>query len=352
MNNKLCLVLLGLLLVLAVIASAADGQEDSETRVVRNVNPKRNKHMKRRPKRRGGKKKFRMKKGKGKKSKGGKIKKNIKGRKRSQRQVNDVCVTSLTTVLKRQKLVLNFMKQKSRIEKQQEISMKKSNKKGLFAPIALKLVSFGGGNKSNPECGGKTDSDGAKQLKNLTTTLFECEKEVNKSCNPANFPKPNMTKLTACNSSANQFESKVQECLKISAAAEACSCWSSSDMSSYSEAVKDCKMTTDSDAGKAGLSACKSAFSKCRKFEDDVIYSMKACSASPDKLAEKAAALSKNKAAMDSVKKKIAALTGSRRLKRAPATDCKSIIELIKECEIIFSVLLFNYSLISCLCCC
>ena len=50
--------------------------------------------------------------------------------------------------------------------------------KGTFAPIAFKLVDIGGGNKSNMSCGGSFTGAGAKQLANLTKTLFDCEVEV------------------------------------------------------------------------------------------------------------------------------------------------------------------------------
>ena len=50
--------------------------------------------------------------------------------------------------------------------------------KGTFAPIAFKLVDIGGGNKSNMSCGGSYTGAGAKQLANLTKTLFDCEVEV------------------------------------------------------------------------------------------------------------------------------------------------------------------------------
>ena len=43
----------------------------------------------------------------------------------------------------------------------------------------------------------------AKQLANLTETLFECDKEVNESCNTDNFPKPNTTLINKCNTSWN-----------------------------------------------------------------------------------------------------------------------------------------------------
>ena len=86
----------------------------------------------------------------------------------------------------------------------------KSGKKGLFAPTAFKLIDIGGGNRSNLSCGGTYGSDGAKQLGNLTKTLFDCEVNVNASCNVANFPQPNTTFIEACETGTTSFETQVK----------------------------------------------------------------------------------------------------------------------------------------------
>ena len=75
----------------------------------------------------------------------------------------------------------NYKKQKSRMTKQNTTGNSKSGKKGLFAPVALRLVDIGGGNKTNMSCGGSYNNKGALQLRNLTKTLFDCELDVNKS---------------------------------------------------------------------------------------------------------------------------------------------------------------------------
>ena len=83
-----------------------------------------------------------------------------------------------------------------------------------------------------------------------------------------------------------------------------------------------------------GLKACTAAFSKCRKFEDDVVDAFSSCSKSVADITAKAAALSKNKAALTSVKAKVAKATGSsKRVARAAATDCASFIVLVVQCK-------------------
>ena len=100
-----------------------------------------------------------------------------------------------------------------------------------------------------------------------------------------------------------------------------------------------------------GLKACKEAFSKCRKYEDEAVTSMAACAVSAAQLKEKAAALSANKNAMDGSKTKVAEMTASTRNQRRPtfsrhrgagslsassraaATSCTEFIQFVQICE-------------------
>jgi len=209
-------------------------------------------------------------------------------------------------------VVANFNKQKTRIEKQSDIAGKKGAKKSVFGPIALKLVDLGGGNKSALSCSGSADSDGAKQLTNLTQTLFACEVEVNKTCS-MEFPAPNMTFVDQCAMDIQLFENKTAECYELSkadTAADACTCWTDAEYTELGNKIKSCKIAETGDVAK-GLKACKDAFSTCRKYEDDAVASMAACSVSADALKTKAAALSANVDSTNAAAAKVAAATGS-----------------------------------------
>merc|ERR1712061_264655 len=256
MNSKICLILFGLLVALAVLSAAENSEESAlseeaaSARLTREAEAgkrKRNNKAKRSKKNKKNKKKGKKakkgKKGKkakkGRKNKKGKNRKNRKGKKskknkkgkrkgrknnrgkkrnnknrgnrkngngKSARTVNGKCLETMATGMSRWRLVVaNFNKQKTRIAKQAEIAGKKGGKKSVFAPIALKLVDLGGGNKSALSCSGSTTSSGAKQLTNLTNTLFACEVAVNKSCS-TNFPKPNTTFIAACTKEISLFE--------------------------------------------------------------------------------------------------------------------------------------------------
>ena len=120
------------------------------------------------------------------------------------------------TVLRRWKdQVTNFLKQKTRIEKQSSIAKKKSEKNGIFKSIALRLIDVGGGNSSSLTCSGSAESNGAKQLENLTRALGDCKKNIIASCSPENFPKANKTLVVACNKSVHNFEEEAQRQVKF-----------------------------------------------------------------------------------------------------------------------------------------
>ena len=231
--------------------------------------------------------------------------------------------------------VANFNKQKTRIEKQTAIAEKKAEKMDVFAPVAKKLINVGGGNKSALTCSGSADSAGAVQLANLTMKLEECAMKINASCNMDDFPKPDPTTLEACTASVASFETKAQECLDLSkedSCEDACGCWESSDMDTLSEEVKSCKIAETQDVAKA-LKECKAAFSECRKLEDETIDSIALCSQTAAELQAKASALKENKDAVDDVKAKITAAKSRRRHARAAATDCAGFLPLVVECK-------------------
>merc|ERR1711992_117774 len=128
---------------------------------------KRRKNTKRTKKTKKGKRKNNKRKNKNRR-------KNNKGTRKSTRTLDGMCIENAVTAMKRWKdVVANFDKQKTRIEKQASIAGKKSGKQSVFGPIALKLVDLGGGNKSALTCSGSATSEGALQLTNLTSTLFD-----------------------------------------------------------------------------------------------------------------------------------------------------------------------------------
>ena len=353
MASKLTLVFIGLI-VFVVLAAAtedhahdelAEFDEDSLERVVReaDADPKRRRKNKNKGKK-NRKNKQRMNKNKNKKN--GKRNGQRKGMRQNGRAVDDACVTNAVTVMKQWKdIVGNFEKQKTRMERQKKTGGNKNAKNGAFASVASYLVDIGGGNKSSLSCSGSTTNSGAMQLTNLTKTLFDCEKDINATCNTANFPQPNMTFLDECVMKIDSFKMMAQECLdktvgsKATTVADACTCWSNSTLTAASTAIKSCKASDESKAITKQLNKCKSAFGTCRKYEDDAISSIVSCSSSTSKLTAKAAQLSANSKAMTAAKTKMASLASSsgRRKTRATATSCAEVITKSTECKYLFS---------------
>merc|ERR1711971_1421147 len=309
MNSKACLLVFGFLLIFVILACAGEENNDNSlseeiesSRVIREADAGKKNRRERRKRRKGNKgKNASKKKGRKPKKSGRKSNKNVKksGRRNSKRQgkkntqlrkktrmqgrtVDGKCLESaVKSMRKLEKVVANFDKQMIRVEKQAAIAAKKGDKKAVFGPIALKLIDVGGGNESALTCAGSSDSAGAKQLKNLTDTLMLCETEVNKTCK-MDIPKPNATLITACNTSTKAFRKMAEECFsksKEDTAMDACTCWTNADLAKLGDSVADCKIK------EVGTVA------KGRKFEDDAVSIISACSKDTTKLKEKAAQL-------------------------------------------------------------
>ena len=232
----------------------------------------------------------------GRKDKVDRGRKNTKDKKRTRTRtrsgsVSDICLQQSLTVMKMWKDVIsNFEKQKKRMVKQNTTGGNKSGKKGVFAPIALRLIEAGGGNKSALKCGGKTGNSGAKQLKNLTDTLNACQTNVQSVC--GKFTQPNMTKLNTCATLATAFKKSAQKCLDKSIGTSknvtaACSCWTDAAFNKTVQAAKDCKFSTEAKTIANQLKNCTKAFGKCRKYEDAAITSIAACNSDSTKLTKK-----------------------------------------------------------------
>merc|ERR1712183_90901 len=175
-----------------------------------------------------------------------------------------------------------------------------------------------GGNKSSMSCGGQYGNPGALQLQNLTKTLFDCEISVNKSCNPANIPQPNMTFITRCKELVDNFSTEAATCYektyggKKTNSSDACYCWTHNTLNHSIDELKTCKANKEASAITAALKNCTTAFGVCRKYEDDAQSALASCSSDSSKLTKKAANLAANNASMTAAKEKMNSLATSR----------------------------------------
>merc|ERR1711892_1143867 len=184
MNKTLVFILLGLVtMVLSAneeedqtkeLKEAVEGNSLEVERVQRAAEPGKKKKGKHHRKGNKAKKKRKMKKGKDVKGKGARKGQNIlaksEGKERSlcSRTVNSTC---LDTAVKLMKIVnskiTNFLVQQKRISKYNNTGNKKTAKKGLFGPIASKVIDVGGGNASDLSCSGNKTNPGATKLKSI-----------------------------------------------------------------------------------------------------------------------------------------------------------------------------------------
>jgi len=257
------------------------------------------------------------------------------------------CLSAAVKYMKQWKDVVgNFKRQNARSTKHSAVGNKKVGKKAEFLSVALRLVEAGGDNRSNLSCAGAYGNDGAKQLQNLTKLLFDCEKEVNTSCNPANYPKLNTTLVSTCENLTKKFETEAETCMKKTVGktteaeyTEACMCWEMSSFATMSGAVGDCKIQDAQKLITKQKTACTSAFAKCRKYEDEAVSVMATCTSSQDKLKAKAAALSNNNKTLTAAKEKMSSLAGTStgRKLRATATTCAEVISKSTEVTVLVS---------------
>ena len=86
--------------------------------------------------------------------------------------------------------------------------------------------------------------NGAKQLKNLTETLFESETNIYDSCNNDLNPILDQN-IMKCQNTTDTFKKVAEECFEKTMIEDpmdfACSCWTGGEMSALSEAMTSCK---------------------------------------------------------------------------------------------------------------
>ena len=209
--------------------------------------------------------------------------------------LSTTCVDNAVEAMKLMKdKVVNFEKQDKRITKKSGIGGKKSGKQHDFKPTLQRLSDAAGGNISAPVCSGSSESAGAKQMLNLSMTLKSCADDIHAACDTSNLPSPNATKISECKAAIEIFKNYTDTCQDLIGSA-ACDCWTpSADVTAAMAIVKTCDLSKNNTAMVSAVKSCKSAFGKCRKYEDDVGDILFACEQNADTLKLKLKALSEN----------------------------------------------------------
>merc|ERR1711983_329855 len=156
------------------------------------------------------------------------------------RAVNSTCLETAVKLLKIvQQRVTNFLQQQKRMSKFNGTGAKKSAKKGLFGPIASKVIDIGGGNASDLSCSGNKTNPGATKLKSIISDLQKCEKSIMVACDTSAYPLPNITEAMECKTNMESMKKSVEACAKKTGE-EACTCWMDADLMAVAEKVKNC----------------------------------------------------------------------------------------------------------------
>merc|ERR1712106_615312 len=227
------------------------------------------------------------------------------------RAVNSTCLDTAVKLLKIvNSRVTNFLIQQKRMSKYNSTGGKKSGKKGLFGPIASKVIDVGGGNASDLSCSGNKTNVGATKLKSIISSLQTCEENIKTACDPTAYPLPNVTKGAECKTNMESMKKSVTACGKKTGD-EACTCWLDADLKAIAEKVKTCDVSSENKKVTAQHKQCTGNFSACKQIEDTAVTYIYACSQSASALKVKAAQAKSNVDALGEAKNKTSALAGS-----------------------------------------
>merc|ERR1711953_1178514 len=255
------------------------------------------------------------------------IRKNQNGMNTADARTTCLSTTCVDTAVAAMKLlkdkVDNFEKQEKRISKKSNIGSKKSAKKDVFGPTLQRLSDAAGGNLSAPVCAGNASSPGAAQMLNLSMTLQTCDDDIFAACDTSNLPTPNDTKVAECKAAIATFKNYTDTCTALDGAA-ACDCWTpSAAVTAATAEIKACDLSSNNTAVVTAVKACKAAFGKCRKYEDDVGDIIFSCEQNADTLKLKLKALSDNSDKVGQVATKVDALVNATRRNFASGRSAK-----------------------------
>ena len=235
-------------------------------------------------------------------------------RKASSRAINGTCLVNILTIVETYfKQVGNFEKQWKRIVSKNKTSVSKGGKMDAFKKPLERLVKAGGGDAKNLSCQGSTSNPGALQMKNLTSILTNCSQDIEAACDESQKPTINTTEVDKCISMIAEFKESVDGtagCLKKTGA-DLCDCFSNQTLLDQAAVLRKCNLAKESQTMATALKTCKGKYGNCRKYKEEIIGIVSACSKTSDKQMEKAKALGENVDNMKEAQDAVAKVTGS-----------------------------------------
>ena len=305
----------------------SSSKKTSKQQLVENPNPNK-KYRNPNPKKEGGKRGKKGRRQERKKKEETKGRKLRKGRKLDEkdkcsspstrtvlgRAINGTCLVNLLTIVETYfKQVANFEKQWKRIVSKNKTSVSKSGKMDAFKKPLERLVETGGGDVNNLSCQGSTSNPGALQMENLTSILTNCSQDIEAACDESQKPTINMTEVDKCNAMIADFKENVDGtggCLGKTGK-ELCDCFGNETLLDQAGVLRKCTLAKESQAMATALKTCKGKYGSCRKYKEEIIDIVSACSKSLDGHKEKAKQLAENVENMKAAQGAVAKVTGS-----------------------------------------
>ena len=150
-------------------------------------------------------------------------------------------------------------------------------------------------------------------MQNLSTILTNCSEDIKTACDESQKPSLNMTEVEKCNAMIVDFKESVDGpagCLDKTGQ-ELCDCFSNQTLQDQAAVLRKCSLAKESQTMATALKSCKGKYGNCRKYKEDIINVVSACSKSSKKKMEKAKALSENVDNMKAAQGAVAKVTGS-----------------------------------------
>ena len=150
-------------------------------------------------------------------------------------------------------------------------------------------------------------------MQNLTSILTNCSQDIKDACDESQKPTINMTEVERCNAMIVDFKESVDGtggCLEKTGF-ELCHCFSNQTLLYQAALLRKCSLAKESQMMATALKTCKGKYGRWRKYKEDIIAIVSACSKSSAKQKEKAKALSENVDNMKQAQGAVAKVTGS-----------------------------------------
>ena len=248
------------------------GRNSKAATLKRLQNGKRKEKIERRSKkskeRNSSKKKQKSKKSKSKKGRKGKKTNKLKKDRRERERQGDAnvikaCLTKVIFYARlNEKKATAISKQVKRIKDNDDIQIKKGQKKTEFNPIKDRLLSALGGDVASPSCGGQPLNTATLET---LTTLMACEVDIEEKCgNRITGNASKLAELEACETFADDFKTAFSRCFNVSIGVEeSCTCVEEISESEVASMLQ-CEVKDDNNVALKAKKSCKAAFGKCK----------------------------------------------------------------------------------------